>query len=131
MSPRRIPEWLGASPDTRAPDRVRVRVFEAFQGRCHWSGRVIRPGDPWDVDHVLALANGGENRESNLAPILRYEHPNKTRHDVKQKARDARVRKKHLGLGQSRWPMPGSRRDKWKKPLHGPAVRRDQLDKLK
>jgi 5-methylcytosine-specific restriction endonuclease McrA len=121
---RRVPEWIGATPDTRIPDRVRVRVFLAYNGTCHWSGRAIHPGDPWDVDHVIALANGGENRESNLAPILRSKHPDKTRHDVRQKARDARVRKKHLGLSGARWPMPGSRKSGWYKPLHGPARRR-------
>lgn len=125
MSPRRVKEWIGATPDTRIPDRVRVRVFDEYKGRCHWSGRKINPGDPWDIDHVLALANGGENRESNLAPILRSKHPNKTRQDVKQKSRDARVRKKHLGLSGARWYMPGARKSGWKKPLHGNAVRRD------
>ncbi len=124
MSPRRVPEWIGKTPDTRPPDRVRVRVFYANRGRCHWSGRAIRPGDAWDVDHVLALANGGENRETNLAPILRSEHPNKTRHDVKLKAKAASVRKKHIGLGGARLPMNGARKSKWRKPLHGPAVRR-------
>ncbi len=123
---RRVPEWIGATDDTRAPDRVRVRVLTAYGERCHWSGRPIRPGDTWELDHVIALINGGENRESNLAPILASEHPNKTRQDVKRKARDARVRKKHLGLSGPRWPMPGSRKSKWKKPLHGPAFLRER-----
>ncbi len=124
MSPRRVPEWIGATPDTRIPDRVRVRVFDAYGGRCHWSSRQIRPGDEWDVDHVIALINGGKNRESNLAPILASQHASKTRQDVKIKSKGARVRKKHLGLGGARQPMPGSRKSKWRKPLHGPAVRR-------
>ncbi len=125
MNGRRLPEWIGKTPDTPVPARVRLRVFDRFGERCHWSGRVINPAvDAWAVDHVLALCNGGENRESNLAPILASEHPDKTRHDVKQKSRDARVRKKHLGLQHPRQPMAGSRKSKWKKPLYGPAVRR-------
>lgn len=122
---RRVPEWIGATPDTRIPDRVRVRVFDRYDGVCHWSGRKINEGDPWDPDHVLALCNGGQNRESNLAPILRSVHPKKTRQDVKQKARDARVRKKHLGLSGARWQMPGSRKHHLKKPLGRNAIRRD------
>ena len=121
---RRVPEWIGATPDTRIPFRVRVRVMEAYGGRCHWSGRDIRVGDPWDIDHILALANGGQHRESNLAPILRSEHASKTRQDVKLKAKGARVRKKYLGLHRPRQPMAGSRASRWFKPLHGPAVRR-------
>ncbi len=121
---RRVPEWIGATDDTKIPDRVKARVLLAYGKRCHWSGRPISPGDAWDIDHVLALSNGGQNRESNLAPILRSQHPSKTRHDVKQKARDARVRKKHLGLYRASQPMDGARRSKWYKPLHGPARRR-------
>ncbi len=124
MSPRRVPEWIGATPDTRIPDRVRERVLLAFGKRCHWSSRPISAGDAWQLDHVTALINGGEHRESNLAPILASQHASKTRQDVKLKSRGARVRKKHLGLGGARQPMPGSRKSKWRKPLHGPAVRR-------
>ena len=82
------------------PPRVKVRVFEAHGGRCHWSGNKIVVGDRWDVDHVRALINGGENRESNLAPILREKHKEKTARDVDEKAKVARVRAKHLGA----WP---------------------------
>jgi 5-methylcytosine-specific restriction protein A len=65
---RSVPEWIGKTDDTPPPPRVRLRVFEAHNGKCHLTGRKIGPADQWDVDHVLALANGGENRESNLAP---------------------------------------------------------------
>lgn len=122
---RSIPEWIGKTDDSPAPDRVKLRVLLRFDERCHWSGRPIRTGDEWDLDHVRALVNGGENRESNLAPILRSEHPAKTRQDVKMKAKAARLRKRQFGLHGAARPMPGSRRSKWKKPLHGPAVLRE------
>ena len=86
--PRAVPEWIGATPDTPVPPRVKVRVFDAYSGRCHWSGRKIAAGDKWDVDHVRALINGGENRESNLAPILRDKaHKEKTDRDVAEKVK--------------------------------------------
>ncbi len=121
---RSVPEWIGKTSDTRVPDRVRVRVFESYGGLCYLSGREIRAGDAWEIDHIVALVNGGENRENNLAPVLASEHRSKTRQDVKAKAKGARVRQKYLGLGGPRLPMPGARKSKWKKPLNGPAVRR-------
>lgn len=99
---RRVPEWIGKTPDSRPPPHVRVRIFTKYGGRCHWSDILIRPGDAWDVDHIIALINGGENRESNMAPILRGKpHKDKTRRDVAEKSRVYRKRKAHLGLKQS------------------------------
>lgn len=97
---RAVPEWIGATPDTSAPPRVRARVFEAHDGRCYRSGRKILAGDRWELDHRLALINGGENRESNLVPVLFEEHRAKTREDLAIKSKTARIRAKHLGI----WP---------------------------
>ncbi len=125
MTGRSVPEWIGKTPDTPIPARVRLRVFQAHGGICHISKRKIRPGDEWDCDHVLALANGGENRESNLAPALRTEHRKKTAEDVAKKAKAARVRKKHLGLHKTRNPLPGSKTSRLKRKLDGTVVPRD------
>lgn len=96
---REVPEWIGKSADTAIPPRVKLRVFEAYGGRCHWSGQKIKPGDEWDADHVIALINGGQNRETNLAPILRGKpHKEKTAQDVAEKSKVARMRQKHLGI---------------------------------
>ena len=38
MTTRRVPEWVGATPDTRVPDRVRVRVFEGFRKLVETTG---------------------------------------------------------------------------------------------
>jgi hypothetical protein len=98
MTGRSVPEWIGATPDTAIPPRVRLRVFEAHGGVCHISGRKIRAGEKWEADHVIAVINGGENRESNLAPALLDKHKAKTAADVRQKADVARKRQKHLGI---------------------------------
>lgn len=96
---RSVPEWIGATPDTPVPPRVKARVFQKYGGVCHRSGRKIMPGESWDTDHVLAIINGGQNRESNLAPILRDRpHKEKTAEDLKIKSKTARMRAKHLGL---------------------------------
>ena len=95
---RALPEWIGSSPDAAIPPRVRLRVFEAHGGKCYLSGRKIMAGEEWDVDHVIAICNGGENRESNLAPALKAKHREKTRADVGEKSKVDRIRKKHLGI---------------------------------
>lgn len=99
---RAIPEWIGKTDDAVIPPRVRLRVFERHGGICHLSGRRIGAGEVWDVDHVIALVNGGSNRESNLAPALRDKHREKTKADVTEKSTVYRKRLKHLGLAPAR-----------------------------
>ena len=93
---RSVPEWIGSTPDAKIPDRVKLRIFDREQGRCWISGRKIMPGEPWDLDHKVALINGGEHRESNLFPALRDKHREKTRGDVAEKAAIYATRKRHL-----------------------------------
>lgn len=109
---RAVPEWIGATPDSAVPDRVKLRVFQRHEGRCYLTGRKILPGDQWDAEHVIAIINGGENRESNLAPALRSAHRAKTAEDVATKSKTYRMAKKHLGLGKpkSRGFGPRSRK---------------------
>lgn len=104
---REVPEWIGRTPDTPIPERVKIRIFERCGGRCHRTGRKLMPGDDIDYDHIIAICNGGQNRESNLAPILRGKvHREKTAEDVQIKAKIARVKAKHLGLApKTRTPL--------------------------
>ena len=123
---RSLPEWIGATPDVAIPKRVKLRVFERAGGICHISGRKITAADVWDCDHIVALCNGGEHRESNLAPALRDKHRAKTAEDVAAKSKTARVRAKHLGIKRSARPMPGSRASKWKRHMDGSVSVRDR-----
>lgn len=108
---RRVEEWIGKTPDTPIPPRVRLRVFERHNGICYLSGRKILVGDLWDVEHVTALVNGGENRESNLAPALRDKHKEKTAKDVKEKSINRSKRMKHLGIRKKKRTIPGRKFD--------------------
>jgi hypothetical protein len=120
---RSNPEWIGASDDAAVPPRVKIRVFEKYNGHCYLSGRKIMPGDAWDVEHIEALSLGGENREGNLAPALKKPHRVKTAHDRKVKAKNDRVRKKHLGIRKpSRFAC--SRNSKFRKKISGEVVSR-------
>ena len=95
---RRVPEWIGKTPDSKVPPRVRLRVFMDYEGRCWLSGRKIAPGEPWELEHKVALCNGGEHRESNLAPALKDKHRAKTAADIAEKSAVYRKASKHAGI---------------------------------
>ena len=104
---RELPMWVGKTHDSKVPPRVRLRVFEREEGRCWISGRKIMPGDVWELDHKVALINGGSHSEDNLAPALREKHREKTAEDVAIKSKTYRQRAKHLGIwpkSNTRWP---------------------------
>lgn len=98
--PREVPEWIGKHPDQAIPPRVRARVFERYNGICYLSKRKIMAGDKWEIEHVIAIINGGEHRENNMAPALADKHRDKTRDDMALKAKIHRTRNKHIGIAK-------------------------------
>lgn len=100
---REVPEWIGKDDNTVPPPRVRLRVFDAAGGKCHCCGRKIMAGEYWQADHVIALCNGGANRESNLAPACRNCCYSKTAIDVAEKSAVADKRKKHILPKETSW----------------------------
>ena len=121
---RSVLEWIGMTDDTPIPPRVRLRVFDRYGGICYLTGRKITASDTWDVDHIIALANGGEHRENNLAPALKEPHKEKTRADRREKKIVDRKRKKFLGITKSKHPMMGSKASGWKRGFDGVWKRR-------
>ena len=78
-----------------------------------------------EFDHIDLDANSRDNSLSNCAAVCKRCHGWKTRNrDIPLAAKTVRQRDKHDGIRASRNPMPGSRDSAWKKPMHGPAVRR-------
>lgn len=128
---RSVAEWIGKTDDTAIPARVRVRVIEAQEGLCAGCARKLgTAGERIDIDHIRALVNGGENRESNLQALCPFCHVPKTAADVKVKAKNARVKKKHLGQAS---PKAGrgfqtNRNSKFKRTIGGGTVRRFEED---
>jgi 5-methylcytosine-specific restriction endonuclease McrA len=122
---RSVPEWIGKTDDAKIPQKVRVRVFDRHSGMCHINGRRIRAGERWECDHVIALCNGGQHRESNLAPALTDTHKIKTAADVAEKAKVYRKRAAHLGIKTRKGrPMPGSRASGLKRRMDGTVEKR-------
>lgn len=95
---RTVSEWIGKTDDHRAPATVRDRIMIREGNRCHLCSREIVAGEKWDLDHVVAVINGGENRETNLKPAHRKCHVEKTAADVAEKAKIAAKRRKNLGI---------------------------------
>ena len=121
---RNLPEWIGRTPDSAVPPRVRVRVFERYGGRCQCGcNRLIRAGERWDCEDTIAIINGGERREGNLKPWLTKHHPKKTAQDVAEKARVYRKKAKHLGIKKPS-QFACSRNSRFKKKIDGTVVLR-------
>lgn len=95
---RQVPEWIGATPDTPIPAKVKLRIWERCGGRCWLTGKKIMPGDAYDFDHRIALCNGGQNREFNISLVLRDKHREKSAADVAERSKVERIRQKHLGI---------------------------------
>lgn len=93
---------------------LRARVFDRANGVCHLCSGKITVADKWDVDHILALALGGADDESNFAPAHKRCHQTKSASDVGMIRKADRQRAKHIGAGKaSRWPKRDGMRFDW------------------
>ena len=122
--PRELPEWIGKTDNTSVPPRVQQRILERQDFKCAVTKIHLANGVEKQLDHIIALVNGGENRESNLQWITTIAHKAKTKADVAQKAKDRRIAAKHNGLHKPKSVMPGSKNSKWKKKMDGTTVLR-------
>lgn len=101
---------------------LRARVFDKANGCCHLCAGKITASDKWDVDHVLALALGGADDESNFAPAHKACHQGKSAVDVGMIRKADRQRANFIGA-RPRRAWPGT--EKFKKRLDGTVVRRE------
>jgi hypothetical protein len=103
-----------------------MRVLDRFDIRCGIKEcrAEIRAGDRWICDHVIALINGGANRESNLQPLCHLCARRKDISDVSEKSRSARIRAAHFGQRQNSRPLPCGKKSAFKRKIGGEIVRR-------
>jgi 5-methylcytosine-specific restriction protein A len=122
---RTVAEWIGKNDDSAVPDRVRDRVLKKFDHRCAGCGVAITDRR-WTCDHVKALINGGENRESNMQPLGdRCCNKAKNRADVAEKAAVYRTRRAYLIRRKPKGrPMPGTIASGVKKKIDGTVIDR-------
>lgn len=96
---RSVPEWVATHDDQAIPDRVKARVFLRYDGKCALTGIKLMRGDT-DFDHIKSLRNGGEHRESNLQPVYRPAHREKTAAENSAGAKADRIFLRHHGLAK-------------------------------
>ena len=99
---RSTPEWIGKTPDSTIPPRVKLRIYDRAGGTCHICKLPIKPGETWHADHVKALIEGGENREGNIAPAHAHCNLAKANGEKTRKAKVARTRKKHIRVVEAK-----------------------------
>ena len=82
MTPRDVAEWIGKRPESMPGILVLLRLYARQNGICacpDQCGRVMDfERDRIDCDHIVALRDGGENREANLQLMLHEHHQIKT-----------------------------------------------------
>lgn len=99
----------------------RLRLFEAENGICHICEQRIQAGQKWEVEHKRALALGGADDASNMAPAHVACHAGKTRSDNASWTKAKRCAAKHAGIRK-----PPAFRSKYKRRVDGSTVLREQ-----
>lgn len=103
---RSTPEWVADHPDQAIPTRVKMRIWNRCGGKCAITGKKLRPGDEYDFDHIVPLILGGKHAEGNLQVVSRQAHREKTKDDVKAKAKADRLHAKFHGyFPKSKTPL--------------------------
>lgn len=103
---RTLREWVGSTPNAHIPDKVRARVFLKCEGKCAHCRRIVRIGDKPQLDHIVALVNGGQHAEGNLQLLCGLCHAAKTKGDVREKSVTRRKMLKTMGLSRPKRKMP-------------------------
>ncbi len=119
---RQTPEWVGTSHDQAPPARVKARIWKR-DPNCVGCGLPTGDVRKPQYDHIVAICNGGENRESNLQILCGGCHRLKSYTDVAVKSSNARRLKKRLGLQKQARPMPGSKASGLRKRMNGTVER--------
>ena len=83
-------------PRQRFTAQQMAKFFADADGRCAKCTRKLRPGDDWDLDHRIALENGGDNSPENLQVLCGNCHDSKTADDHAEAGKGRRRYTKHF-----------------------------------
>lgn len=72
-----------------APERA--KIFADAGEKCAKCTRKLAIGDDWDVDHAIALENGGTNDTQNLQVLCGWCHEDKTGDDHSAASKSKRI----------------------------------------
>lgn len=102
---------------------VKLSAWDRCAGHCESCRQKII--GVAEYDHATPCGLDGEPTLENCVVLCARCHRMKTsKLDVPAIAKGKRIEKKRAGIKSGR-PMPGSKRSGWKKPMNGPAIRRD------
>jgi len=81
-----------------------TRIFLENEGRCCNCGQLIRQGDGWFIEHLVPLAQGGADDDTNARPAH-------TKCKAKKDATDAAAKAQRDRMVTASWE--GKRKSKW------------------
>jgi hypothetical protein len=110
----------------RVSTTARTAFFLKKKGVCYLCGGPVKPGEAWDIEHVIPFQMGGADDESNWEVAHNKCHAAKTKDDVGNIAKAKRREARHLGAKVSRSPMPFGRKSKFKRKMDGSIVLREK-----
>lgn len=89
-----------------------VRLLEKQDDKCADCGRPFVHGVRVNRDHIVPLADGGENREANFQLLCNWCHTEKTGTEATSRSKTRRIKLKGLSLDRvktNRWQSGGFR----------------------
>ncbi|HEY8066568.1 MAG TPA: HNH endonuclease [Methylosinus sp.] len=106
---RSVEEWIGKTPDSKIPDRVKLRIWRRENGRCYLTGKKIMPYDSFEYEHKKRVEDGGENRESNIFLALTTPHKRKSAEERAAAKKADDIAKRHIGITEPKQKLKSRR----------------------
>lgn len=108
------------------PKSIKLAAWQRCGGFCEAPGCGLKLYiGKFRYDHDTPDAFGGEPTLANCIVRCNACDKDKTyKQDIPAIAKSNRVRAKHLGLKESRHPMPGGKESRWKRKINGRVERR-------
>ena len=103
----------------RFSDKVRAELFLRDGGVCGICGFKIWPGEGFEVEHTDPLWSGGSADPRDCKVVHPKCHRGKTSREATQRAKEARVRNKHIGAVRAKGTLPGGKKSRLKKRMDG------------
>ena len=105
---RSVPEWIGRNDDAMPPVSVYDRLYRKQDAKDAITGLPFTSKDKIVRDHIIPLADGGENRESNLQLITLETHKVKTGGEATVRSKVRRNHERHRGYVRSGPKLTGA-----------------------
>lgn len=127
---RAIAEWIGRNDDAMPPRSCFDRLWAKQEGKDAITGLPFTSKDRVIRDHILPLADGGENRELNLHLITEQTHKAKTADEATERAKTRSLHERHRGYVRksTKWQSQGFAPAKPQHSATRPIVRRSERE---